>query len=195
VLQVNYRGSTGYGKKFWEASFKQWGLAMQDDLADGVQWLIEKGIANKDRIAIFGTSYGGYATLAGLAFSDLYCCGIDYVGISNLFTFRDSLPASWEQEQDMYDEQIGSRIHDKEQLEATSPALHADKITAPLLIAQGAQDPRVNVNESNQMVEALQKQGVEVQYIVKENEGHGFYNEENAIEFYEAVEAFLARHL
>nr|WP_255483947.1 S9 family peptidase [Rhodanobacter sp. A1T4] len=196
VLQINFRGSTGYGRKFWEASFKQWGLAMQNDITDGVHWLIEQGIADQSCIAIYGGSYGGYATLAGLAFTpDLYACGIDYVGVSNLFTFVETMPTYWEPMRDMIYEMVGHPEKDKEQLTATSPALHADRIKVPLLIAQGANDPRVKKSESDQMVEAMRARGVEVEYIVCDNEGHGFLNEENRFAFYEAMERFLAENI
>ena len=196
VLQINFRGSTGYGRKFWEASFNQWGLAMQDDITDGVRWLIEQGVADKDRIAIYGGSYGGYATLAGLAFTpDLYACGVDYVGVSNLFTFLQTLPPYWEPFRNVFYEMIGHPDKDKARLAASSPALHADRIKAPLLIAQGANDPRVKKSESDQMVEAMRARGVYVEYMVCNNEGHGFLSEENRFSFYEALEHFLAEHI
>lgn len=196
VLQMNFRGSTGYGRKFWEASFKQWGKAMQDDITDGLRDLIAKGIADPKRVAIYGGSYGGYATLSGLAFTpELYACGVDYVGVSNLFTFMKTIPPYWKPYLDQIHEMVGHPEKDKELLASASPALHADKIRAPLLVAQGAKDPRVNIDESNQMVDALKKRGVGVEYLVKENEGHGFRNEENRFEFYEAMEKFLAKHL
>ena len=196
VLQTNFRGSTGYGRTFWEASFRQWGLKMQDDITDGVNYLIEQGIADPQRVAIYGGSYGGYATLAGLAFTpDLYACGVDYVGVSNLFTFLRTIPPYWKPMLEMMYEMVGNPEELKEQFEQTSPALQANKIKAPLLIAQGAKDPRVNVAESDQIVEALRQRGVEVAYLVKENEGHGFHNEENRFEFYEAMEQFLGKHL
>jgi dipeptidyl aminopeptidase/acylaminoacyl peptidase len=196
VFQMNFRGSTGYGRTFWEASFKQWGKAMQDDVTDGVQWLIDQGIADPKRVAIYGGSYGGYATLAGVAFTpNLYAAAIDYVGVSNLFTFINTIPPYWKPYLDMLYEMVGHPEGDKAQLEATSPALHADKIQTPLLIAQGANDPRVNKAESDQIVAALRKRGVEVEYLVKDNEGHGFSNEENRFDFYSALEQFLARQL
>jgi dipeptidyl aminopeptidase/acylaminoacyl peptidase len=196
VLQVNFRGSTGYGKKFWEISFKEWGKKMQDDITDGVKWLIEQGIADPNRIGIYGGSYGGYATLAGLAFTpDLYACGVDYVGVSNLFTFMNSIPPYWKPYLEMLYEMVGHPENEKELLEAASPVFHVDKIKAPLLIAQGANDPRVAKSESDQMVEALRGRGIDVPYIVKDNEGHGFRNEENRFEFYEAMEKFLGKHL
>ncbi len=196
VLQMNFRGSTGYGRKFWEASFKQWGKTMQDDVSDGVKYLVAQGIADPKRVCIYGGSYGGYATLAGLAFSpELYACGVDYVGVSNLFTFLKTIPPYWKPYLDMLHEMVGHPEKDKALLEATSPVMHADKMRAPLLVAQGAKDPRVNIDESDQIVAALKKKGVDVPYLVKENEGHGFSNEENRFEFYEAMEKFLAKHL
>lgn len=196
VFQMNFRGSTGYGRRFLEASYKQWGLKMQDDITEGVEWLIGQGIANPKRIAIYGGSYGGYAVLAGLTLTPkLYACGIDYVGVSNLFTFMKTIPPYWRPMLEMMYEQVGNPDTDAEQLNATSPALHADKICVPLFIAQGANDPRVNKAESDQMVEALKKRGIEVEYMVKDNEGHGFHNQENRFDFYRAMEAFLAKYL
>jgi len=196
VLQVNFRGSTGYGRKFFESSFKQWGRAMQDDVSDGVKWLIAQGIADSSRVAIYGGSYGGYATLAGLTFSpELYAAGVDYVGVSNLFTFMKTIPPYWKPFLDQFYEMVGNPERDSVAMAAASPVFHVDRIRAPLLVAQGAKDPRVNINESNQIVDALRKRGIDVQYIVKENEGHGFHNEENRFEFYEAMESFLAKHV
>ncbi|WP_397534919.1 prolyl oligopeptidase family serine peptidase [Roseateles sp.] len=196
VLQMNFRGSTGYGRAFWEASFNQWGLKMQHDITDGVQWLIKQGVADPKRIGIYGASYGGYATLAGITYTpDLYAAAVDYVGVSNLLTFMNSIPPYWKPFLDQLHAMVGHPERDKERLTATSPALNADKIKTPLFIAQGAKDPRVVKSESDQMVEALRKRGVTVQYMVKDNEGHGFANEENRFEFYEAMEKFLAQHL
>jgi len=196
VLQVNFRGSTGYGRAFWEASFGQWGLKMQDDVTDGVQWLIQQGIADPKRVGIYGGSYGGYTTLAGVTFTpDLYAAAVDYVGVSNLFTFMKTIPPYWQPMLEKMYAMVGDPVKDKERLAATSPALNADKIKTPLFIAQGARDPRVNKAESDQVVEALKKRGVEVQYMVKDNEGHGFHNEENQFEFYGAMEGFFAKHL
>ncbi len=196
VLQMNFRGSISYGREFWEASFKQWGQTMQDDVTDGANWLIEQGIADANRIAIYGGSYGGYATLAGLTFTpDLYACGIDYVGVSNLFTFMETIPPYWTQFLEMLYEMVGHPETDAEMLAAYSPSLQAERITAPLFIAQGANDPRVKKSESDQMVEAMKERGVDVEYLVKDNEGHGFHNEENRFEFYEAMERFLGKHM
>ena len=196
VLQMNFRGSTGYGRKFLEASFKEWGKKMQDDITDGVQWLIKQGIADPKKVAIYGASYGGYATLAGVCFTpDLYACAVDYVGVSNLFTFMKSIPPYWKPFLDMQHEMVGDPVKDSLQFQSTSPVFHVDAIKAPLLVAQGANDPRVNINESNQIVDALKKRGIDVVYMVKENEGHGFYNEENRFDFYQAMEQFLAKHM
>lgn len=196
VLQMNFRGSVGYGRAFFEASFKQWGKTMQDDITDGVNWLIKEGIADPERVAIYGGSYGGYATLAGLTFTpDLYACGVDYVGVSNLFTFMGTIPPYWEPFLEMMYEMVGNPEEDKELMEAASPVMHADKIKVPLFIAQGAKDPRVNIDESDQMVAAMKERGIEVEYMVEAEEGHGFRNEENRFKFYRAMESFLNKHI
>jgi len=196
VFQMNFRGSTGYGRDFWESSFKQWGKTMQDDITDGVNWLIDEGIANPDKIAIYGASYGGYATLAGLTFTpELYACGVDYVGVSSLFTFLESMPPYWEIYRDMMYEMVGHPEKDKELLTSSSPLLNIDKIKSPLFIAQGANDPRVKKSESDQIVDALKKKGIDIPYMVKDNEGHGFYNEENQFDFYKSMGDFLEKYL
>jgi len=196
VLQMNFRGSTGYGRKFWEASFKQWGGTMQDDITDGVQWLIKEGIADPKRIAIYGGSYGGYATLAGITKTpELYAAAVDYVGVSNMFTFMGSLPSYWEPFRKMLYEMAGDPVADKKMLEAVSPVYNVDKIKTPLLVVQGANDPRVKQAESEQIVAALRKRGVSVEYLLKDNEGHGFRNEENRFEFYETMIKFLGQHI
>jgi dipeptidyl aminopeptidase/acylaminoacyl peptidase len=196
VLQMNFRGSTGYGKEFWLKSQKQWGKTMQDDITDGVQWLIKEGIADPKRVAIYGGSYGGYATLAGVTFTpDLYAAAVDYVGVANMFTFMKTIPPYWEPYKAMFYEMVGDPIKDSALLAAASPVLHADKIKTPLFVAQGANDPRVNKAESDQMVEALKKRGVDVEYMVKNDEGHGFSNEDNRTDFYKSMEKFFAKHL
>ena len=192
VLQMNFRGSTGYGRKFFEASFKKWGREMQDDITDGTQWLIDKGIADSTRIAIYGGSYGGYATLMGLVKEPkMYAAGVDYVGVSNMFTFMKTIPPYWEPMLEMMYEMVGDVEKDSTMLREVSPVFHVDKIKAPLFIAQGANDPRVNVDESDQMVKAMKEKGIDVEYLVKKDEGHGFRNEENRFEFYRAMEKFL----
>jgi len=196
VFQMNFRGSTGYGRKFWETSFKQWGKTMQDDITDGVNWLIDKGIADKTRVAIYGGSYGGYATLAGITSTpDLYAAAVDYVGVSNLFTFMNTIPPYWKPMLDMFHEMVGDPVKDSVLMHDASPVFFVDKIKTPLFVAQGANDPRVNKAESDQMVEALKKRGIETEYMVKNNEGHGFHNEENQFDFYRAMEKFLGKHL
>lgn len=193
---MNFRGSTGYGKKFWESSFKQWGQTMQNDVSDGVKWLVDEGIADPKKICIYGASYGGYATLAGVAFTpDTYACAVDYVGVSNLFTFLKTIPPYWKPMLDKLHEMVGHPEKDKEMLEKASPVFHVDKIKTPLLVLQGARDPRVVKAESDQIVEALKKRGVAVEYLVKDNEGHGFANEENRFEAYETMGRFFKKHL
>lgn len=196
VFQMNFRGSTGYGREFWEASFKKWGQEMQDDVTDGTQWLIDKGIADPDRIAIYGASYGGYATLQGIVKEpELYAAAVDYVGVSNLFTFMQTIPPYWELYLQMFYEMVGDPQADSLMMAQNSPALNADKIQTPLFVAQGANDPRVKKAESDQMVEALKERGIIVEYMVKDNEGHGFYNQENRFDFYRAMEKFLGENL
>ena len=196
VLQMNFRGSTGFGKAFWEASFKQWGRTMQDDISDGVKWLTDQGIADPKRVAIYGGSYGGYATLAGLTLTpDLYAVGIDYVGVANMFTFIKTIPPYWKPMLDMFYEMVGNPKSDSLMLAQVSPVFLVDKIKAPIFVAQGANDPRVNKNESDQIVKALKARNIEVEYMVKDNEGHGFHNEENRFDFYRSMLAFLDKHL
>jgi dipeptidyl aminopeptidase/acylaminoacyl peptidase len=198
VLQMNFRGGTGYGKKFYEAGFKQWGKKMNDDISDGVEWLKKEGIADSNRIAIFGGSYGGYATLAGVTFSpDLYAAGVADVASSNMFTFIRSLAPEWEPYLEQFYEMVGNPDdpEDSVMLAAVSPAFHVDKIKAPLFISHGANDPRVNRAEADQMVAALRKRGVVVEYMVKDDEGHGFTNQDNRFDFYGAMEKFLDKHV
>jgi len=196
VLQLNYRGSTGYGRRFWELSFKQWGRTMQDDISDGVEWLVQQGIADERKIAIYGGSYGGYATLAGVTFTpELYACAIDYVGVSNLFTFMHTMPPYWKPYLEMMYAMVGNPETDKDAMLEASPVFHINKIQSPLFVAQGANDPRVNIDESDQIVSALRKRGVDVPYMVNYDEGHGFHNEENQFGFYKAMLGFLAKYL
>ncbi|MBQ9903792.1 MAG: S9 family peptidase [Synergistaceae bacterium] len=196
VLQVNFRGSTGYGKAFWQAGFKQWGRRMQDDVTDGVQWAVNEGIADRARLAIYGGSYGGYSALAGAAFTPyLYACAVSYVGPSNLFTLLETIPPYWKPYIEMEYEMIGDPLADKAMLEEVSPVFHAENIRIPLFVAQGANDPRVNKAESDQIVEAVKRTGKDVVYMVKENEGHGFHNEENRFDFYREMEEFFREHL
>ena len=196
VLQMNFRASTGFGRAFMEAGFGQWGLTMQDDVTDAVAWAVEQGIADPKRVAIYGGSYGGYATLSGVTKTpELYACAISYVGVSNLFSWIEAIPPYWKPYLEMVYEMVGHPERDAKRFRETSPLFNADKIRVPLFVAQGANDPRVRKEESDQIVEALRGRGVEVEYMVKDNEGHGFSNEENRFDFYRAMERFLDTHL
>ena len=199
VLQPNFRGSTGYGKKFLNLGNEQWGTGtMQHDITDGVRWLIEQGIADPGRVAIMGGSYGGYATLAGLAFTpDLYAAGVDIVGPSNIVTLLNSIPPYWKPLQKIFAVRVGDLNDpaDVERLHSQSPLNSASAITAPLLVIQGANDPRVKKAESDQIVVALREKGQDVEYLVAANEGHGFANEDNNLAMFAKIEEFLATHL
>ena len=198
TLQVNYRGSGGYGKKHFLAGSKQIGRKMLNDLEDGVAFAKSMDFIDGDRIAIYGASYGGLATLGSLVKTpDLYTCGVDYVGVSNLFTFVNSFPAYWKPFMAQFYEQWYDETNEEEKklMEEVSPALHVDKITKPLFVVQGANDPRVNINESDQIVSKLRDRDVDVPYMVKYNEGHGFGHEENRIELYQSMMGFFAKHL
>lgn len=196
VLQVNFRASTGFGKKFLHAGDRQWGLAMQNDLSDAVQWAIAKGIADPKKVAIFGGSYGGYATLAGLTFTpELYACGVDIVGPSNLKTLLEATPPYWATLRKMLYLRMGDVDRDSVFNRKVSPMFHVDQVRAPLLIGQGQNDPRVNIRESNQMVEAMRARGLSVDYVVYADEGHGFARPDNRIDFYGRAENFLSKYL
>jgi dipeptidyl aminopeptidase/acylaminoacyl peptidase len=199
VLQPNFRGSTGYGKRFLNLGNKQWGTGtMQHDLTDGVQWLIEQGIADPDKVAIMGGSYGGYATLAGVAFTpELYAAGVDIVGPSNIVTLLESIPPYWRPIQAIFKVRVGdmSDPAELEMLKSQSPLFAAERIQAPLLVIQGANDPRVPQREADQIVVALRDRGQPVEYLVAPDEGHGFLNEDNNMAMYARTEEFLARHL
>jgi dipeptidyl aminopeptidase/acylaminoacyl peptidase len=198
VLQPNFRGSTGYGKKFLNAGNNQWGDLMQDDLTWGVRHLVEKGIADPKRIAVMGGSYGGYATLAGVAFTpDVYAAGVSIVGPSNLLTLLETIPPYWEAIRHIFHFRMGNpnTVEGKKQLERQSPLNSAAKIRTPLLVAQGANDPRVKKAESEQIVIALRDRGFPVEYILAPDEGHGFARPVNNMALMTAAEAFLARHL
>jgi len=198
VVQVNYRGSTGYGRRFMNAGDRQWGKDMHTDLLDAVEWAVKEGVAEKGRVAIMGGSYGGYATLAAAAFSpEAFRCGVDIVGPSNLFTLLRSVPPYWKPMRAMFDRRIGNIDDpaDKQLLESASPLFSADRIKMPLLIGQGANDPRVKQAESEQIVSALEKHGLGVTYVVYPDEGHGFARPENAMDFNARAEAFLGQCL
>ncbi|MEP2551644.1 MAG: S9 family peptidase, partial [Marinomonas sp.] len=198
VLSVNFRGSTGFGKGFINVSNLQWGLAMHDDLIDAVDWAVAQGIADKDKIAIMGGSYGGYAALAGLAFTpDVFACGIDLVGPSNLETLLETIPPYWEPMVKIFHERMGNPTTPEglELLKAASPLYKADKITKPLLIAQGANDPRVKQSESDQIVGAMEAAGIPVTYVLYPDEGHGFAKPTNNMAYYAITENFLSQCL
>ena len=198
TLQVNFRISGGYGKEFMESGYGQIGRKCMDDVEDGLQYVIDEGYVDKNKVAIYGASHGGYAVLRGMTKTpDLYACGVDYVGVANLFTFMNSMPAYWKP----YIKMIKEFWYDEEDpaqkviMEEVSPINHIDKIKKPLFVVQGANDPRVNINESDQIVEALRAKGIDVPYMVKYDEGHGFGKEANRIELYKAMMGFLAENL
>jgi dipeptidyl aminopeptidase/acylaminoacyl peptidase len=198
VLSVNFRASTGLGKAFVNAGDREWGAKMHDDLIDAVDWAIEAGIADPERVAIMGGSYGGYATLAGLTFTpDQFACGVDIVGPSNLVTLLETIPPYWKPQMALFTTRVGD--HQTEEgrafLSARSPLTYADRIQRPLLIGQGANDPRVKQAESDQIVQAMQEKGIAVTYVLYPDEGHGFARPENRMSFNAVAEAFLAECL
>ncbi len=196
VLQVNFRGSTGYGKQFMNAGDREWGAKMHDDLLDGKKWAIDQGYADANKICIMGGSYGGYATLVGVTFTpDAFACGVDIVGPSNLVTLLKSIPPYWEPVRAMFRQRMGNEETEEDFLKSRSPLYKADQIRVPLLVAQGANDPRVKQAESDQIVAAARKNGKEVLYLVFPDEGHGFARPENNLKFTAAAEEFLARVL
>jgi dipeptidyl aminopeptidase/acylaminoacyl peptidase len=195
-VQVNFRGSTGYGKAFVNAGDREWGRAMQNDLTDGVAYAIAQGWADPERVAIFGGSYGGYAALAGVTFTpDLYRCAVDIVGPSNLKTLIETIPPYWQPQIALFHQRVGNPETDAEFLWSRSPLSRAASIKTPLLIAQGANDPRVKQAESEQIVAAMRDAGIDYEYMLFPDEGHGFAKPENRLRFYAAAERFLARHL
>jgi len=198
VFQPNFRASTGYGKAFLNAGNEEWGDAMQDDITDGIQYLVEQGIADPDRVCIMGGSYGGYATLAGMVFTpDLYACGVNIVGVSNIITLLNSIPAYWGPIRQMLTLRVGDPETEegRAKLERQSPINHVEKIQSPLLVVQGANDPRVKQAEADQIVVAMREAGLPVEYILAPDEGHGFRQRENRIAMYARIEEFLAEHL
>jgi len=195
-LQVNFRGSTGYGKEFLNAGNKEWGGKMHDDLVDAVNWAVEEGITDPKKVAIFGWSYGGYAALVGATFTpNLFCCAVDGVGISNLITWIKTVPPYWTTLLAMLHKRVGNPDTEEEFLKSRSPLFRVDEIRIPILIAQGANDPRVKQAESEQIIEAMKKKGLEYEYMLFPDEGHGFAKPENRLRFYAAAEKFLAKHL
>ncbi len=196
VLQINFRGSTGYGKAYLNAGDREWAGKMHTDLIDGKNWAVQQGYADPKKVCILGGSYGGYATLVGVAFTpDEFTCGVDIVGPSNLVTLIRSIPPYWIPIKALFDKRLGKVDTEEEFLKSRSPLFKADQIKVPLLIGQGANDPRVKQAESDQIVAALRKNNKPVEYIVFPDEGHGFARPENRLAFYAAAEQFLARHL
>lgn len=198
VLSVNYRASRGFGKHFMNAGNFEWGRKMHDDLIDAVHWAVNEGIADPRRIAIAGGSYGGYAALAGLTFTpDVFCCAIDIVGPSNLITLLESVPPYWEPVLATFTARVGDHRTEEGRalLAERSPLTYVDRICKPLLIAQGANDPRVKRAESDQIVAAMQERGIPVTYLLYPDEGHGFARPENNLSFTAVAEAFLAAHM
>ena len=196
VLQVNYRGSIGYGKAFVNAGDREWAGRMHHDLLDAKRWAVERGVADPGRVGIYGGSYGGYAVLVALTFTpEEFACGFDIVGPSSLLTLIKSIPPYWAPMRALFDKRVGHLEREEEFLRSRSPLFRANAIRRPLLIAQGANDPRVKQAESDQIVAAMRANGQEVEYLVFPDEGHGFARPENRLKFYAAAEAFLARHL
>lgn len=198
VLKVNYRGSTGFGRSFVNAGNRQWGARMQDDLVDAVHWAIQEKVADPGRIAIMGGSYGGYATLMGLTQTpDLYVCGVDIVGPTDLLTLIETIPPYWKPDVALFRTRVGDDTTDagRKFLEERSPLPRADRIRHPLLIGEGANDPRVKVEQENQLVAAMQGKHIPVTYVVFPDEGHGFARPVNRLAFYAVADEFLAEHL
>jgi dipeptidyl aminopeptidase/acylaminoacyl peptidase len=198
VLSVNFRGSTGFGKKYVNAGNKEWAGNMHNDLLDAVRWAVDQKIADPKRIGIMGASYGGYATLVGLTFTpDVFACGVDIVGPSNIFTLLSTIPPYWQPAVQMFRDRVGdfNSEEGKKFLEERSPLGLVDRIRKPLLIGQGANDPRVKQSEADQIVQAMQKHKIPVTYVLYPDEGHGFARPENQLSFYAVTEAFLAQHL
>ena len=195
-LQVNFRGSTGYGKDFLNAGNKEWGRNMHNDLVDAVQWAIDQGIADPKKVAIFGGSYGGYAALVGATLTpDLFCCAVDIVGPSNLITLLKSFPPYWSTFLATFHKRVGNPDTEEEFLKSRSPLFKVDQIKIPILIGQGANDPRVKQAESEQIVAAMKSKGIDYEYMLFPDEGHGFAKPENRLKFFAAAEKFLAKHL
>jgi dipeptidyl aminopeptidase/acylaminoacyl peptidase len=198
VLSVNYRGSTGFGKRFVNAANREWAARMHDDLLDAVDWAVREGIARRDRVCIMGGSYGGYATLVGLTFTPTtFACGVDIVGPSSLVTLLNTIPPYWEPGIAMFTTRVGDHRTEEGRtfLESRSPLAFVDRIQRPLLIGQGANDPRVKQSEADQIVAAMRQKGIPVTYVLYPDEGHGFVRPENRLSFNAVVEAFLSRHL
>jgi dipeptidyl aminopeptidase/acylaminoacyl peptidase len=196
VLQVNFRGSTGYGTNFLNAGNGEWGLAMQDDLTDALAWAIDQGVANPDRVCIYGGSYGGYATMAGLTYTpELYKCGINYVGVTSIPLLFKTMPDAWEAGRAEMEWRVGSPKKDKAALEDRSPLNHIENIQAPLMMAYGKRDARVDLSHALKTEDELKRHNKDYQLMIKKDEGHGFRKYENRMDYYKMMEEFLAKHL
>lgn len=196
VLQVNFRGSTGYGREFDQAGWKRWGREMQDDLTDAVQWAVEQGIADPNRVCIFGASYGGYAAMAGITFTpDLYKCAINYVGVTDIELLFETMPTAWKRFEASMKKQIGDPDTETTDLRERSPINYVDRIKVPLLMAYGLRDPRVVIDHALNLEKELKRHEVDYELIVKKREGHGFVRFENQVEFYTKVIEFLDAHI
>jgi dipeptidyl aminopeptidase/acylaminoacyl peptidase len=196
VLQVNFRGSTGFGRDHWLASRKQWGQKMQTDVSDALAWAVEQGVSDPERVCIYGGSYGGYATMAGLTYSpELYKCGINYVGVTDIPLLFKTAPDSWAAGMEQLKELVGDPKKDREFLEQWSPRNHADKIQVPVFMAYGQKDPRVHIDHAKLMEKAMKANNVEYELMVKKDEGHGYRKQENQYDFYGRMETFLAENL
>ncbi len=198
VLSVNFRGSTGFGKGFSNAGNREWGGKMHTDLVDAVQWAVAQGIADPERVGILGGSYGGYAALVGMTFTpEVFACGVDIVGPSNLITLMNTIPPYWQPQIDLFTSRVGDYRTEEGRafLTERSPLTYVDNIRRPLLIGQGANDPRVKQSESDQIVAAMQEKNIPVTYVLYPDEGHGFARPENNLSFFAVAEAFLAEHL
>ncbi|MFT7564113.1 MAG: dipeptidyl aminopeptidase/acylaminoacyl peptidase, partial [Bacteroidia bacterium] len=196
VLQVNFRGSVGFGMEHWLASRKQWGQKMQTDITDALKWAVDKGVSDADRVCIYGGSYGGYATMAGLTYSpELYKCGINYVGVTDLALLFKTAPDSWAAGLGQMKELVGDPKKDREFLEQWSPSNHADKIQVPVFMAYGQRDPRVHIDHAKIMEKSMKENNVEYELMVKKDEGHGYRKQENQYDFYGRMESFLAENL
>jgi dipeptidyl aminopeptidase/acylaminoacyl peptidase len=198
ALSVNYRGSTGFGKNFINAANGEWGRKMHDDLIDAVKWAVAEGVADRAKTAISGASFGGYATLVGMTQTpEVFACGVDLVGISNLVTFMENMPPYWMPMLPLLKDRVGDHTTEegKALLLERSPVSYVNRISKPLLIGQGANDPRVTRQESDQIVAAMQERGIPVTYAIYSDEGHGFARPENTTSFFAVAEAFLSEHL
>jgi dipeptidyl aminopeptidase/acylaminoacyl peptidase len=196
VLQINYRGSSGYGRQFVLASYKEWGGKMHDDLIDGVNWLVKAGIADPQKIAIMGASYGGYSTLVGLTMTpEIFAAGVSSVGISDLIFHYNNYPVYWSLAKPRFRVRVGDPVKEEDFLKSRSPLYHLDKIKAPLLIAHGVNDARVVASQSEQVVAAMRNANKPVEYVVYQDEGHRQWRPETKFHFYAKVEEFLAQYL